>query len=565
MNGSIIIRDYQEIALQALFNFLMTSTGDPIIAMPTGTGKAVVIAEACRRIMNWWPDRRIMNLTHVKELVEQNARRMLEIWPHAPVGVYSASLKSRQSYMPITFGGVKSVFNAREEFPVPDMIKIDECHLVSPNDDTMYRELINFWREKNPRLVVVGYTATWWRLGQGSLTEGNGLFTDKAIDMTDMLSFNWFIEQGYLTPLKPRPTNTLVDVSGVGISSTGDYNKGELEDATERVTYGALREACEMGWDRRKWLVFAAGNKNAEHASEILNSLGISSTFVHSGLNTKERDARIEAFKAGSFRAIVNNNILTTGFDDAAIDYIVMLRKTMSPGLWVQMLGRGTRPLYHPGYTREQLNTDQQARLAAIYYGGKHDCLVADFARNTRDLGPINDPRIPGKPGSRDGDAPVKICDQCGCYCHTSVRVCPHCGYEFPFRPSFQITAGNEELIRSDAPQFDYFDVTNILYSSHRAKESGKTLLKVTYACRDPSNGLTRFFDEYIGLEHTGFMLHKAHNWWKARHWSPPPDTDQEGSAVQKALSLQAELRRPIKVRVWTNKKYPEIVNYEYE
>lgn len=543
----------------------MNSTDNTVTAMPTGTGKAVVIAEGCKRVLNWWPDRRIMNLTHVKELVEQNANRMLEIWPHAPVGVYSAALKSRQTYMPITFGGVKSVFNAREEFPVPDLVKIDECHLVSPKDDTQYRELINFWKERNPNLRVQGYTATWWRLGQGTLMEGPGaLFQRKAIDMTDMLSFNWFIEQGYLTPLKPRPTTTKIDVSGVGISSTGDYNKSELEDATEQVTYGALREACELGWDRRKWLVFAAGNKNAEHASEILNSLGVSATYVHSGLSNADRDARIEAFKAGAFRAIVNNNILTTGFDDREIDYIIMLRKTMSPGLWVQMLGRGTRPLYHPGYSPEQLTTDQQARLAAIYYGGKHDCLVADFARNTRDLGPINDPRIPGRPGGGGGDAPVKICDQCGCYVHASVRVCEHCGYEFPFRPNFMVTAGSEELIRSDAPEFHYFDVQNILYASHRAKESGKTLLKVSYACK-AENGTMRFFDEYIGLEHTGFMLHKAHNWWKARHHLPPPESDAVSSAVQKALALQDQLRKPIKLRVWTNKKYPEIVNYEYE
>lgn len=557
-----IIRDYQEIALQAEFEALQNSTDDTITAMPTGTGKAVVIAEGCRRVLNWWPERRIMNLTHVKELVEQNAKKMLSIWPHAPVGIYSASLKSRQSYMPITFGGVKSVFNAKEEFPVPDLVKIDECHLVSPKDDTQYRELIKYWKDINPNLRVQGYTATWWRLGQGSLTDG-GLFDRKAIDMTDMLSFNWFIEQGYLTPLKSKPAQTLIDVSGVGISSNGEYNQGELEQATDRVTYGALREACEMGWDRKRWLVFAAGNKNAEHAAEILNSLGISATFVHSGLSTKERDARMEAFAAGSFRAMVNNNILTTGFDDPQIDFIVMLRKTMSPGLWVQMLGRGTRPLYHPAYTREMLQ-DQQNRLAAIYYGGKQDCLVADFARNTRDLGPINDPRIPGRPGMGGGDAPVKICDHCGCYCHASVRTCPHCGYEFPFRPNFQQKAGTEELIRSDAPEFVYFDVTNILYSAHRAKESGKTLLKVSYACRSP-DGTTKFFDEYIGLEHTGFMLHKAHNWWKARHYSPPPESDTMASAVQKALSLQAELRRPIKVRVWVNKKYPEIVNYEYE
>src|SRR3546814_12237273 len=103
-------------------------------------------------------------------------------------------------------------------------------------------------------------------------------------------------------------------------------------------------------------------------------------------------DLTIEDFKSGKIRALVNNNVLTTGFDFPGIDFIIILRATGSVVLWVQMLGRGTRPVYGldgkgllPNGTRADLNTIE-GRLQAIFASDKHDCLVMDFARKTASL-----------------------------------------------------------------------------------------------------------------------------------------------------------------------------------
>lgn len=69
---------------------------------------------------------------------------------------------------------------------------------------------------------------------------------------------------------------------------------------------------------------------------------------------------------------VVNNNVLTTGFDDPEIDLIAVLRHTASSPLWVQMLGRGTRPVYAPGF---DLNTTG-GRLAAIEVGQNKTVLL---------------------------------------------------------------------------------------------------------------------------------------------------------------------------------------------
>ena len=40
--------------------------------MPTGSGKSNVIAALCKDAIQTWPETRILMLTHVKELIEQN-------------------------------------------------------------------------------------------------------------------------------------------------------------------------------------------------------------------------------------------------------------------------------------------------------------------------------------------------------------------------------------------------------------------------------------------------------------------------------------------------------------
>jgi DNA repair protein RadD len=195
------------------------------------------------------------------------------------------------------------------------------------------------------------------------------------------------------------------------------------------------------------------------------------------------------------------------------------------------MLGRGTRP-----------SPDS----------GKENCLVLDFAGNTRRLGPINDPVKPRKPGKGPaGEAPVRICENCGVYNHASARHCCNCGTEFLFETKIFATASNTELLRSDLPIVEYFPVSRVLYNLHE-KEGAPPSIKVSYFCG------FQMFNEWVCLEHKGMPAKKARDWWRQRHQSEPPDTTHE------ALRRVSELRVPAKVRVWTNKKYPKVLSYEY-
>lgn len=546
------LRDYQGAAIDAIYTYFSEEMGCPVLALPTGTGKSVIIAEFIRSAVWQYRDTRILNLTHVKELIEQNLNTLLAMWPSAPAGVFSAGL-GRREISQVTFAGIQSVHNYAEAFGHIDLVIIDECHLVSPNNSTMYRKFIEALKVINPKVKVIGFSATPYRLGQGMLTDSEqGLFTHVAFDMTSREAFNWMIAQGWIVPLIPKKTDSLLDLAGVRMQG-GEFVLSDLQDHVdkEEVTFEALKETVNQAHNRQSWLVFASGITHAENVADMLNThFEIEASFIHSKIPDADRNQRIADFKSGKLRALVNNNILTTGFDFAGIDCIVMLRPTASPVLWVQMLGRGTRPIYAPGF---DLSTPE-GRRAAIQASLKPNCLVLDFARNTERLGPINDPVIPHKKGrGAKGIAPVKVCEQCGFYSHASCRYCenPLCGAEFPKTVKISSEASEQALIIGDILPINKYPVTKVIYKVHQKKDKPPSM-RVDYWC-----GMRRF-SEFVCLDHGGYAARVARQWWNYRSpWGAPP-------SVQDGMLAINYLPVPKTISVIEKGKYPEITGYEF-
>lgn len=535
-------RSYQTEAVECLYEFFREhAEGNPVIAMPTGTGKSVVIALFLHSVFTQWMNQKVLVLTHVKELIAQNYSKLIQLWPTAPAGIYSAGLGRRDILQKIIFAGIASVAKRAAEFGHVDLVIIDEAHLVSPTDDTMYRMFLGALMKVNPHLRVIGLTATKWRLGHGDITQGeDSLFTHTCFDITGMAAFNRLIAEGYLAPLVPKRTQFLLSTDGVHMRG-GEFIPGELQNAVNRdeITERALREAMELCSDRQHWLIFAAGVEHAIAVTRIAEMLGISCKAVHSKMPDKERDKTIADFKAGRVRAVVNNNVLTTGFDYPEIDLIICLRPTQSAVLWVQMLGRGTRPA-----------------------PGKENCMVLDFAANTRRLGPINDPVVPKKKGQGGGEAPVKECPMCECYMHASVRNCTGvkrdgtaCTYVFTFETKLKQEASTDDIIKGELPIVEKFKIEHITFSPHR-KVDKPLAIRVSYYCRYQK------FEEYVCIEHGGFAGHKARNWLRDRMPSkdlPLPDTSQ------RLLDYAENLKVPSAIKVWVNKKYPEIMGFDWD
>jgi DNA repair protein RadD len=553
-------RWYQDEAVTSIWDYFKEGgQGNPVVAMPTGTGKSVVIARFLHSVFNAFPNQKIIVLTHVKELIQQNYEKLLAVWPFAPAGIYSAGLNSREHGKAITFAGIQSVWRRPEVFGRVDLVLVDEVHLVPLENLAMYQAFITALRTVNPHLKLIGFTATPWRLGQGRIidpVERKGeliepLFTDICYDLTSTEAFNRLIAEGYLLPLRPKRTKAVLEADGIHMRG-GEFIESELQDfvdAHDELTWAALNEAREvaMAEQRHCWLVFATGIRHANVIGQMLEQLNVTNCVIHSKSGNRDQD--MVRWKGGHTTAAVNNNVLTTGVDNPLIDLIVMLRQTASTVLWVQMLGRGTRPLYAPGFDLSELG----GRLAAIGASGKRDCRVLDYAGNTRRLGPINDPVIPRRKGQGGGDAPVKCCDRCDEWVHASVRLCPYCGYEFPFETKLKSEASSQELVRGDDPIVEVFRVDHVTAVEHN-KIGKPPSLKLSYY-----SGLRSIFTDYLLVEHGGYMTNKARKLWSEMGGGELPATTAE------ALRQINQLRMPTHLRVWVNKQYPDILARCYD
>lgn len=148
------LRDYQRRSIDDLYNWISKNKGHPCIVMPTGSGKSVVIAELIKGALQEWPETTVLMLCHQKELLEQNARKMISFWPNAPLGIYSASVGRKVLGEPITFAGIQSIRNKAKEVGHIDICIVDECHSISHKDQGGYRKFINELLEIDRKSVV---------------------------------------------------------------------------------------------------------------------------------------------------------------------------------------------------------------------------------------------------------------------------------------------------------------------------------------------------------------------------------------------------------------------------
>lgn len=559
-------RDYQHAAVNYLWQSFAENSRhiDPLMILPTGTGKASLLGMIIRDIYATFPKTgRVIVLTHVKELVENDAESIRWVWPNVSLSVYSSGLRTKDLSGRVIVAGIQSFVNVVHEVENPSVVIVDEAHLIPMASETTYRRTIDMLREKNPKLVVIGLTATPYRLKGGHLLEC-GLFNHIACDFGSREKFLRFIREGYLAKLVTKPTETVFDLSEVG-EVGGDYNMGQVATAVDKlnVTEACCREMVSKGHDRKKWLIFASSIEHAEHIAECLNDLGIRTGVVHSK-SGKLRDKTIKEFKFGKMRALVNMGVLTTGFDFPAIDLIGMMRPTKSISLHIQMLGRGTRPVFADGYDLSTII----GRLSAIAAGPKaNGCLVFDFARNIENLGPINDPVLPKKKKKKEGggfqigDVPVKVCPGCQSYCATRANTCEDCGHEFP-PPTVDLTrsASDEEAIaglngsKADELVIEDVDVTMVNYGLYQ-KPGKPPSIRATYAC-----GFMNY-SQWLCWEHKGSAQKMARDWWIKN-----TGNDRVPATCEDFLGRRAELQKPVKLKLWVKTKgFPEILNVIYQ
>lgn len=476
----MILRPYQTEAVNATFQWMEANQGNPLISLPTGSGKSIVIAEIVRRLAPFEP--RILVITHVKELIVQNHSKLPK---DIDAGIYSAGVGSRQHRNMVTFCGIQSVYKKAGLFGHVDLVMIDEAHLLSPNNDAMYQRFLSGLMEINPAMRIIGLTATPFRTAGVLIGEGN-LFDDISYE----LPMQRLIKEGYLAPLKSRSSETQADMAGVKITA-GEYNLAQMADRHERVTKEAVAEIAQLGANYKSWLIFASSVKHCDHVAEAFAAQGVQCGIVTG--ETQDRDSILAAFKSGQLRAIVNFGVLTTGFDAPRTDLIALLRSTQSTGLYVQILGRGMRTA-----------------------PDKTHCLVLDYGGNIERHGPVDAIRIKekrtgnGKKEYEISVQPTIICPACRSDCHARTLSCSHCGHEFPIEVKHEAKASEAAVLSADVPIVKT-EISETTYHLNKGKNGKPDSMRVHY--------YSSFNDkivEWVCFDHGGRAGMKARTWWKA-------------------------------------------------
>lgn len=536
-------RWYQAEANAAAWQYISDGRGNPLIVLPTGAGKSIVIALLIRQAVEW--GQRVLVVAHRKELLQQNADKIQRL-TGLRVGINSAGLNERDIDSTVICAGIQSVYRDAAEFGRRGLVVIDEAHLISDDGGSMYGQFLDGLQQHNRRLFCVGLTATPYRTGEGSLAGDGKLFSGVCYEAKT----GALIEAGFLSRLTNNPADSQADLKGVKVRG-GEFVAAEMEAAFtgDKIIHAAVCEltiACE---NRRSILVFCAGVHHAEQVVLALRDLtGQDVGLVTGETHAMERQRVLSDFRSGSLRWCVNVDVLTTGFDAPGIDAVAVLRATMSPGLFAQIVGRGLR-------------------IAE----GKADCLILDFGGNLQRHGALDaDDYGISKPRNSDGsEAPSKVCPKCKNEVYLSAVKCSECGHLFVRQMDQGPRHGDEIDTTSSivgAPEPQWYDVQEVNWHLHAKKNTpGKPpTLCVSYYVSDdtmPAGNLGWIVvREWVCFEHEGFALSKAFAWWDARSLQPFP------ASVAEAITAlnHGSCRKPSRLLVKREGQWDRIVQAEF-
>lgn len=322
----MVLRPYQNAAVEAIRNQWKLDYKKTLLVLPTGTGKTVVFSKVVEEETK--DGSKALILAHRGELLDQASVKLMET-----SGLDSALEKAEStaigSKKKVTIASVQTLAQEKRLTSFPKdyfkTIVVDEAHHATSDS---YQRILNYFDDAN----ILGVTATPDRSDQKSLGK---YFDSKAYEYT----LHQAIKEGYLSPVKAQMIPLELDIHNVSVSN-GDYAVGDLGTALEPYLNQIALEMLKY-CKGRKTVVFLPLVKTSQKFCELLNLHGIKAAEVNG--NSKDRDEILADFEAGEYDVLCNSMLLTEGWDCPSVDCIIVLRPTKIRSLYQQMVGRGMR------------------------------------------------------------------------------------------------------------------------------------------------------------------------------------------------------------------------------
>ena len=320
------LRPYQKEAIQAIESG-WAEYKKQLLVLPTGCGKTIVFSQVAKDRTQMG---RVLILAHRDELIEQ-ARDKYNRLTGDGTGKEKASETSIDSIFPVTVGSVQTLMrDSRLQKFQPDHFRtliVDEAHHSFADS---YQKILTHFQDAD----VLGVTATPDRGDKKAL----GQYFDRIAYEYSLLSA---VQDGYLCKINARTVPLEIDMSDVKVR-VGDYEVNSIAEALEPYLE-PIAEAIKTYAGDRKTVVFLPLVSIAQEFRDILQAHDLDAKEING--NSPDRKETLEWFdKAGPGSVLCNAMLLTEGWDCPSVDCIVVLRPTKIRSLYVQMIGRGTRP-----------------------------------------------------------------------------------------------------------------------------------------------------------------------------------------------------------------------------
>ena len=409
------LRPYQLEAIDMLIPASFKAGHRRIIRVaPTGSGKSHEIAEMVSRAHA--RNRRVLLLTHRTELFKSTLSRLnsnipvvsLDANSPNPIGDYRVVMAMEATI----WNRIRKGF----QFLPFDLIIADEAHFNNFSKILDHFDL----QPKQPR--VIGFTAT----PQGKHL--HKIYTD----LIENVAIPDLIRDGYLAPCKAFQMQDIAEVASVKLKA-GEFEESDLFRHFDKAKlYDGLLTELRTRVPGEKGIVFCINIDHTVKTHATLLGANLPAFMAHSGNASHPAIRQFDQFESHPSGILVNSGIATTGYDCPEIKWVALMRATTSTPLFLQMIGRGSRP-----------------------YPNKPHFTVMDFGRNHERHGLWSQPREwslkPPRAKTKLKAAPMKDCPGCGALLPASARRCEYCQHEFP-KPTHELKEGIMVAVHTSTP-----------------------------------------------------------------------------------------------------------------